>query len=218
MNAGLTNLDTLRKHLLAGSLKGDTQFDLQIKVIGLGVAGLFETFCNRRLAWLEDDEIQITGDRPHYYLPRFPIAEMTKVEMRYFQTDNWTEITGQPITINFETGLVHFGYTLGRNPLQVRLTWTGGYWFETLEPDDANYPSTQPALAADPNLPPSRIYLLPDSLTAAFLLQCEHTWDAKDNLGIGMTDKPGEQSAVGKLEMSPMVKQMLQPFVRYQLS
>ncbi len=208
MNAGLTNLDTLKKVLLASSLAGETKFDARIAAIGLGMAGAFDKFCNRRLGYKANDTIQFSGDRPHYYLPRYPIVSVASIQMRYFRTDAWADISDQPISMNEEIGMVHFGYTLGRQPLQVLATWTGGYWFETLEPEDDGYPSAAPAGAA----------LLPDDLRSAFLLQCEHVWDSSDQLGTGLVDKPGEQSAIEKLDFPPIVKTILKGYVRYQLS
>ena len=218
MNCGLTNLDTLKRHLLAGSMASESQFDSVIAIIGLGVAGMFDTFTNRKLAWMAGDVVTYSGDRPHMYLPRYPIREVTSVNMRYFQTDTWCEITGQPITVNFESGLLHFGYTLGRFPLQVQTVWSGGYWYETLEPDDEGYPSAAPEAGSDPNGLPARFFLLPDALRSAFLWQCEAIWAARDKLGMGLVDKPSQQSGLGELKMSPIVEAMLRPFVRYQLS
>jgi len=218
MNAGLTNLDTLKKHLLPSTLTGEPRFDTVIQTLGLGVAAWFDQYCNRRFGWLEDDTMVFSGDRPHYYLPRFPVSVVTRVEMRYFQTDNWTEITGQPINVNYETGLIHFGYFLGRWPLQVRATWSGGYWFEPLEPDDDGYPSDAPTLPADANIPPARAFLLPNDLRAAFLTQCQHGWDLRDKLGAGLADKPKTQTDLEDFKLVPMVKQILQQYVRYQLS
>jgi hypothetical protein len=205
MNCGLTNLDTLRKHLLAGSLAAETKFDGVIKVIGLGMAGLFETFTNRRLGYLANDSWVTMGNRSHIYVPRFPIVTLASVQMRYFRTDAWTDISDQPIMMNEETGLVGFGYTIG---LQVKVVWTGGFWFETLEPEDDGYPSGIPAGAV----------ALPDALRSAFLLQCELVWALRDKLGTGLIDEPGKQTGIDKLEMSPMVREMLRPYVRYQLS
>ena len=217
MNAGLSNLSTLRQFVLGNSLQSDTRFDNQLLAIGLGLAGVFDAHLNRKLAWQSGETIIFSGDRPDYYLPRAPLANVSKVEMRYFIADAWTDITGQPIAWNPETGLLSFGYTLGTMPLQVRTTWSGGYWFETLEPDDAAYPSTIPAEISAAEIE-SRKFLLPDSLKMAWLLQCQQVWDARDKLGLGLADKPGNQSALDKLELSPLVKQMLQPWVRYQLT
>jgi hypothetical protein len=219
MNCGLTNLHTLKAHLLAGTMAAETQFDSALQMIGLGVRGVFEQVCNRRLGYQVDDTVVFSGDRPHYYLPRYPMSGVTKVEMRYFQTDSWTEITGQPISVNYETGLLHFGYFLGRWPLQVGATWSGGYWFDTLEPDDEGYPASKPEVTDATALANgAQVASLPDELRAAFLWQCEAVWAARDKLGTGLVDKPGQQSGMGEIKLAPMVQQMLQEYIRYQLS
>jgi hypothetical protein len=219
MNCGLTNLDVLKRTLMAGTLAGETRFDLTLRMIGLGVRGAFEQICNRRLGYEVDDTVEFTGSRPHYYLPRFPVSGVTKVEMRYFQTDDWTVITGQPISVSYETGLVHFGYVLGRDPLRVRTTWSGGFWFETMEPDDDGYPSTKPEVTDPLALNNGGVVaVLPDELQAAFLWQCEALWAARDKLGMGLVDKPNEQSAMGKIEIAPLVRTILNQYIRYQIS
>ncbi len=217
MNAGLCNLDTLKKHLLANSIGSAKQFDLQVKLIGAGVRGVFETFCNRRLGYVENDTVEFSGDRPHYYLPRFPISGISKVEMRYFQSDDWTEITDQPISISYETGLIHFGYTLGRTPLRVRATWSGGYWFQTAEPEAD--PITKPEITDELALRNgAQVADLPDELLSAFLWQCEAIWAVKDKLGMGTAEKPGTQSNLADIKLSPLVETILRKYVRYQLS
>jgi hypothetical protein len=219
MIAGLCNLDTLKKHLLPSSMAPETRFDLPIQLIGAGVRGAFEQYCNRKFVYTVDDTQDFTGNRSHYYLPRYPLSGVTKIEMRYFQTDDWTEITDQPITISYENGLVAFGYTLGREPLRVRATWSGGYWFEPLEPDDDAYPSTKPEVTDELALRNgAQIPNLPDELLSAFLWQCEAVWATRDKLGIGLNDKPDQQSGLSKLELVPMAKGILNQFIRYQLS
>jgi hypothetical protein len=219
MNCGLSNLETLKRYLLADSLAGETRFDLTLQLIGAAVKGLFEQFCNRRLDYKVNDTMEFTGSRPHYYLPRFPMSGVTKIEMRYFQTDDWTEITGQPISVSYETGLVHFGYVLGRDPLRVRATWSGGYWFETLEPEDDGFPSVKPEVTDPLALKNGgTVTALPEELRGAFLFQCEAIWAARDKLGTGLVDKPEAQSAMGKMELTPMVTTILRQFIRYQLS
>jgi hypothetical protein len=228
MNAGLSNLDTLKKHLLSPNQKGDTTFDPMILAIGLGMAGLIDTFCNRVMAYWENERITFSGDRPHYYLTRFPIVSISAVEMRYFISDDRSNITGEPLAWNQETGLLHFGYTLGRNPLQVRVTWIGGFWYQTLEPDDANYlvcdsptdpgfPAALPAAIQALDPVDQKKSLLPASIKSAWLLQCQQVWSMRDKLGLSMIDKPGEQANLSDLALIPLAKMMLQPYIRYQL-
>lgn len=208
MNAGLGNLTTLKAHLLAASMQAATDYDTKILAIGLGVAGLIDGHCNRKFAYEVDAQEICTGDRDHYYVERYPFTVISHVEMRYFMTDNWTDIDSQPIQINEKSGLVHFGYMVGRAPLQVRITYTGGFFFETKEPADGGYPTAAPDGAA----------LLPDAVRLAWLIQCAEVWNKTDKLGAGIAQAPDAQTKTGELELSPIVKTMLRPFIRYQLT
>lgn len=210
MNAGLSNLASLKQFILPGSLAAaSTQItpDAVILAIGLMVAGMFDNECNRKLAYAAGDTDEFSGDRDHWYLSRYPLVAITSVQMRYFTADSWTDITGQPLTVSNPTGLLHFGYTLGTQPLRVQVTYSGGYWFETLEPTDAGYPSTQP----------SGSQALPGALQGAFYVQCSEVWNKRDKLGLGISTAPDQFIAVGKLDLSPIVKRALQPYRRFQL-
>jgi hypothetical protein len=218
MNCGLGNLDSLKTHLLASSLMADTRFDQVIQDIGKGVAGLMNTYCNRNFVYGENLTQIFRGARSHWYMPNYPVSVFTKVELRYFKSDNWTDISGQPLACNEETGLLSFGYTLGVDPIQVRVTWSGGHWFEMLEPGDAGYPSNLPASIANCTaIEPSK-FNLPDALRLAWLLQCREVWNKIDKLGTGMVDKPDQQSLTGSLKLSPMVEDVLNGYKRYEIS
>lgn len=214
MNAGLTNLDRLKKHLLvAGTLAGETKWDQVITDIGQGVAALFDAGINRDLVYQEDCEILFTGDRSHYVLPRYPLVSVKSIQMRYYDAQPWADISGQPMRSNGKSGILYFGGELGSEALQVKIVWTGGYWFEQREPEgDDGYPSVIPAGAT----------LLPSDLTAAFLLQCRAVWQAIDKSGADiLTTGSSSQFVTGSLsgmDLLPMVKQVLNEYVRYQLS
>lgn len=215
MNAGFSNLDTLKKHLLAGSTaKSDTRFDTAIAAIGLGAASQSENFCNRKFGRVEDDTYISSADRAEFSLPRYPIESLSLVELKTTEQDGWATLDQSPWdtlqSIENSAGLVRFPSDSDVGPYyaQVRFTYTGGYWWETAEPDDANYPSDQPAGST----------ALPDDLKLAWLLQCETVWAARDKLGMSLVDKPEMQSSIGKLDISPIVKQMLGQYIRYQLT
>jgi hypothetical protein len=209
MNCGLTNLESLRKHLLASTMAGERGFDNVITDIGQGVAALIEAGINRDLGYLADAEILFTGDREHYVVPRYPLVSVKSVQMRYFDSQPWQDISGQPIRTNAKSGIVYFGGTLGTEALQVRMVWTGGYWWETLEPEEEGYPSVMPTGAT----------ALPNDLRAAFLLQCRAVWQLIDKLGTDLLkSESGAAATLQSMTMIPMVKQMLNEYTRYQLS
>jgi hypothetical protein len=218
MNCGLGNLDTLKRHLLAGTMQDQTRFDQVITDIGQGVAALFDQYCNRTFTYAEHQTQIFRGNRAHWYMPGFPVVAFEIVELRFFAADSWTNISGQPLSINEESGLLSFGYTLGVDPIQVRVTWTGGYWFETAEPSDTTYPSAIPTLISSCSALQPAKFMLPADIRLAWLLQCREVWNKVDKLGLGLADKPDAQSATGALELTPMVKQMLRSYVRYQMT
>lgn len=209
MNAGLSNLATLKNFLLAQSLQINTSYDAaKILPIGLGIAGLMNTYCGRNFGYNAAAVEIFSGDRPHWYLSFFPVLSVASVSMRYFITDAWTNISGEPIQWNQNTGLLSFGYTLGRFPLQIQVCYAGGFTYEQLEPTDEGYPTQQPAGTTP----------LPPDVQLAWLLQCAEVWNKIDKLGAGIATEPDKFTLTGALKLSDGVKEILQPYRRLQMS
>ena len=220
MNAGFSNLTTLKAYLLAPALRPATDYDTAIATIGLGMADMFANHCNRDFAWNAAAADVAQGNREFWFCRRFPVASFTKVELRFFRADPWTDISGQPLASDEEKGLIHFGYTLGRSPIQVRVTYAGGYFWEQKEPTDAGYPTAVPdAITNNAAGIDAAKFLLPPSLKSAWLTQCEIVWKMRDKLGKQITDdKAGGGFEIAGLDLAPQVQNMLQPFKRYQLT
>ena len=212
MNAGFSNFDTLKKHLLAGSTaKGTPRFDSAIRLIGIGLAAAIESYTNRAFTRAVNARETFPADRCQWVLSRYPLESVNLVEIKTNETDGFVVQTPSPIvTIDNEAGTINFsgGTDAGRPTSMVRFTFTGGYWWETLEPDDAGFPSAQPEGSAG----------LPDDLLLAWLMQCEVIWSKRDKLGSGLVDEPDAQSKISTLELSPLVKSILnRKFIRYAL-
>jgi len=212
MNAGFSNLDTLKKHLLAGTMKADVRFNDTIKSLGLGSAGLFANTTNRKFARVVGDTVMFPADRAEFILPRYPIESIASLELKVTETDGWVL---QPATairaIDTRSGIVNCGdVDLGPYYAQVRFTYTAGYWWETLEPDDDAYPSVPPVGAA----------LVPDDLFQAWLLQCRYMWKRLDKIGVDLL-KDAETVAMragGLVEdFAPTVEKTLGNYTRYSL-
>ena len=211
MNAGFSNLDTLRKKLLAGSLMGETKFDPQITLIGLGMAGAIESLLNRKLARVAGDIEVLPADRNNFVLSRYPLETLTLTELKIIESDGWVAQDASVIkAVDTANGIVNWRGDCDAGPdyAQVRFTYTGGFFWETAEPDDAGYPTAIPAGAA----------LLPDAIRQAWLLQCQQVWAACDKLGLGLADEPDKQSKLADIKPSPLIKQMLTSYIRYQMT
>ena len=218
MNAGFSNLLTLKQQLLSPSLVGSTDYDSRVQLIGLGVAKFFERYCNRKFQYFAGTMDVCSGDRPVWFVNRYPVTVFTKVELRYFRTDPWTDISGQPLATDEGKGMIDFGYTLGRDPIQVRITYNGGYYWPTLDTGDAGYPSTVPADITNnaAGLNPYD-FNLPEDLLLAWVTQCRQVWSTADKIGDKISEV-GSGNTITDLDINPMVKEILGRYIRRQLT
>ena len=99
-----------------------------------------------------------------------------------------------------------FGSSLTR----LRLTYVGGYFFETLEPTDGGYPTSTPSGST----------ALPNDLLLAWLTQINAWFLKRDKLNLiaaagANPEAAGIIAQLGQRSLEPEVKLMLQTFVRY---
>lgn len=213
MDLGIANRDTLKKWLLTEQLlnhpdQGD-DYDAVIDQIGIGVSAMFERYCARKFRRVEGDTFVCTADRPSVILPRYPVESVASVEIRYSAADGWQTLTGQPIDTDPESGIVEFAAVQGSYRSRLRITYTGGYFTETLELDDEGYPTSQPSEATP----------VPEALKHAWLTQCQSSWQRYDKLGasFSLVDAQGVSSVIFEDGLLPTVEATLKTFTRFQL-
>ena len=199
MNAGLTNLKTLKTHLLAEKLREDTSYDDALTALGLGVAAAFERYCNRKFARVEDDTDIFSAQRTIWVLPRYPLESVDEIAFKFAGQTDWTDQSSTLLlNVNNASGMVHFGGLLGGPDDYVRLTYTGGYWWNTNEDTEDTIPTGATAL--------------PDDLKLAWLLQCKKTWESYDANGTRIAREAAKNAAPSMLvdlELIPAVTAML---------
>ena len=107
------------------------------------------------LGYAANDTVIVDARRTHYFLPRYPVVSIAKLEMQSTSTDPWEDITTTIVQQQLDLGLIEFGCYVGDPLCLLRCTYTGGYWYETLEPLQTDgvtptpgYPSTPAAGAA----------------------------------------------------------------------
>lgn len=206
MNAGFSNLDTLKKHLLAGTLKNDLRFDAVIRGLGLGVAQQFGSHCNRKFARVAGYAETFPADRAEFVLSRLPVETVTLSEVKLTEADGWvTQDTTFIRAINLAAGIINIGSgDAGPHYAQVRFTYTGGYWWDTAEPDDATYPTTQPAGST----------AIPDDLLNAWVLQCRHVWARMNKLGTDVLADKQPANTTPPEDFAPSVEKTLFNYTR----
>ena len=208
MNLGLGTLTDLKTFLLNASLRSSTDYDTVIEAIGLGVAGRFEQFCNRKFFRTVGDLYVTNADRLTMVLPRFPLETVTKIEIRDDLNQGWVDqgtVNNVLFNLRESAGIIQFAGYLGASFSRIRITYTGGYWF----PDDG--------LSQTIGDLPSGATLLPNELKTAWLLQCEAVWAVKDKLGISIGEGPESRRTVtlANLVLLPEVEAVLNNFRRF---
>jgi len=207
-------LTELKGQLLAASLRSDTNYDAVITGIGLGVANLFDQFCNRTFARTAGKTDTFSADRRHWYLNCYPVEAITSVAKCDDQAGGFVPSTLPPDgssmiqQMQLDQGYIMFVAIQGHFFSRIRVTYTGGYWFPILEPADAGYPDTIPAGA----------FALPAAVKTAWYLQSQHLWRRWDKLGAQIAENPEAQGALSGVDLIPMVKTMLRRFQRMQMS
>lgn len=207
MDLGLGNLVELKRHLLAAGLVTGTTYDTVVTAIGKGVAMSFDCYCNRKFARLVGDVEIFSADRTHYFLRRAPVESVSAVALQDDTVSGWQAQTVNDVIINREdaSGQIIFGTVLGVEMTKVKVTYTGGFWYDTTE--DAT------------GVQPSGSTLLPQDVKLAWLLQCQQIWNSRDKLGSSIAASPTDgQVDMGGLELIPQARMILDRYKRYQMT
>lgn len=212
MNAGLSNLTSLKAAVFPAALRAQTQWDAALTALGRGVADSLEGFCNRLFAYTAGDTFICEGNKLSICVPRFPIVTVTALEMRQSPAGAWVSLgTVDQAAVNLieDAGIVQLGSIAGTYFERLRVTYTGGYFYETLEPTEGGYPTAVPSGST----------AVPPDLLHAWHLQCQAEIEASGLLrAVSAEPKPkvGNARMVSEFRgLTDRVVEMLQGFIRY---
>jgi hypothetical protein len=201
----LSNLATLKAHLLTPSLVAATDYDARIRAVGQSVLGQMEAYTGRRFGRAVSEQLVLPGGQNVLVLSRLPIESIASVETREREGDAWVVQADGLDSYNPISGVVYLSHIWGDARTHLRLTVTAGFWFESLEPTAAGYPSAAP----------SGCYPLHDELRAAWLLQCGLVWRTIDKLGAAIAKEGDDAPATP--ELLPQVRATLNRYRLYAL-
>lgn len=209
MDLGLGNLATLKPWLLPPDALSDTSFDAALQILGKGVASALEKYCGRKFGRSQGAVFTVPGPALVLIVDRYPIEAFTKLEYKSIGSDAvWNDMTDMVSQWDWQTGVVELAGALGTSQERIRVTYNGGYFYETLEPTDTGYPTAQPTGS----------YELPDDLQLAWLQQCAAVWELRHKLGIALATVPeAGKAAIGGIKLTDGVIEMLNPYRRMAL-
>ena len=204
---GLGSLIELKRHLIANNT-AETTYDTTITELGRGVARGIDRFCNRQMARVAGATYDTAAEVDHIYLPRFPVESVASISLKTSQVDGFVALDSTVILNRDDSsGLVMFGAPLSDRTGILRVTYTGGYWFDTTEDGTG----VMPAAAT----------LLPYDVSFTWKTQCRRLWELLDKLGTGLAQLDRNRSAeeiLSSYKFIDGVKEFLIPFIRYAMT
>ena len=203
MNAGFSNLTFLKRRLLLASDAEGTAYDEAVTALGLAVFGYFEAECDRKFARVVGDTYECEASKRYAVVPRYPIESVTKLELRTSTTEGWVEQTAVPVNFNKSAGVVTFTLLPASSDDVVRLTYTGGFWWDTSEDSSGTKPTGAEAL--------------PHGLLLAWVQACKFLWDRgsiEDRAKAGFGSDEIERFITGDSKWPEFVNGMINKFRR----
>jgi hypothetical protein len=205
MNAGFSNLKRLKAAVLPASMRSRVDWDEALVDLGLGVAEMIEGHCARKFAWSAEDTHLEDAHRTVISLPRYPVASIDEVELQSEVGGAWDDIAGQVTRQELRSGVVQFRDTPGGEGGTVRVTYSGGFWWDTDEYEGGTMPEGAQAL--------------PRAVFSAWVLQVQAIAQARDLFGTagGAAQAKGRDNAalLPEAHLIPVVLEMLKPFRRF---
>ena len=206
MNCGLGNLNELKAWLMPEGI-GD-EFDAVLQTLGKAVADQLETACNRTFGRQIDATYEASGDRSLMIVPVYPIETVTSLELQPMHGDPWEDITTAMLGVRSISGMVFLNGPQGRPHSRLRVTWSGGFWWDDTEDSTGEQPEGSA--------------LLPDDLKHAWRQQCAMVWEQRERLGIPLEAPVKSQKVIGvsglqNIEVLPEVQRVIQHYRRFSL-
>lgn len=193
-DAGFGNLGVLRGLVLAEEQSSLTDWDTALQQIGLGVVQAFEGYCGRKFYRQTSivEEMSLVGST--LQVQRYPIESVTSVQYRTDEDDSYS--TGEIQQVSESAGLIYC-YEWFRLGYSVKVTYDGGYWWDTSDDDSGSLPEGATAI--------------PDDLVDAWAAQVQHVAEARNIFGgaaAAANPKKGDQTAAN-LDFIPYVSAVL---------
>jgi hypothetical protein len=193
MNAGLSTLLWLKKRLLMASDVETSTFDDAILALGLGVAGHLEDMTGRKFGRVVGEKHEFDASRTFTLVARYPIEAVTQIELRLTAVAGWESWTGD-YNIAADSGMVVFPAAMSGYCSRGRLTYTGGWWWNTNETAEDALPSGATAV--------------PPGLQLAWAQACKFLWDRgsiEDRAKAGFGAEMIEGFVTGESKWPPFV-------------
>lgn len=193
LNAGLSTLVYLKSRLLPDAGQAETQWDAALMRVGLAVASLMQSHCNRKFSRTLGAEHLGSARALAVSVAHFPVEQVTAVELA--EIGGTLTTLGADYTLDKAAGVLEFLRPPGSFAQRLVITYDGGFWLN----DGAAMPA-----GATP---------LPDDLLEAWVIQCQAMAASRALFGsVALTDPKAPKPSGAML---PEVVAMLRVYRRF---
>jgi hypothetical protein len=201
----LGTLGQLKRRLINAGEVADTTYDETITAIGRGMAALFDTYCNRTLKRGVSITEDFRGNTDLLLLARYPVESVASIGLQEVGESTFTTQTDIVDTVGLNSGVLQLVSQLGTKNSRIRVTYSGGYWYDNTDDGTGSLPSGAT--------------LLPYDLQDAWFLACQHVWTSLDIKGVAHTSAkvPGYEfinTRLSLLDLPPLIKTVLNQYRR----
>lgn len=204
MNAGLSSLAKLKQAVLPDSMRASAMWDDTLLALGLGVADAIESHLDRKLGWKVADVALCEAQSLVISLPRYPVSNVSAVERQAAPNQTWESVSGSVTRYSLPSGIIYFRNPPGDDAATLKVTYSGGFWWDTDEEGTGEMPEGATAL--------------PAALFTAWAMQVQAQCNALDLFG-AQSGKDVLGSTSNLLTNAdafiPAVVTMLKPFRRF---
>lgn len=204
MNAGFSSLTKLKKAILPAPLRTRVDWDDALVDLGKGVVEMIEGHCNRRFAWVVEDTYTTDANRIVVSVPVYPVSVWDAVEMQSDPTSAFSDISGSVTRYESRSGILYFRSAPGDELGSIKVTLTGGYWWDTNEDASGEIPAGATSL--------------PFALFTAWTMQVQAIAQAQDLFGAASgkpQSKANENTLLPQAELLQAVQSMITPYRRF---
>ena len=199
MNAGFGSIALLKSLVLPVTLRAETTWDEALARLGRGVVAQFEAHCSRTFQRAASTTMFCDAARRVISVPRLPLESVSEIALRLALESSYTAQADLIASTDLKAGIITLSQIPGTTQDHLRITYTGGWWWDTTEDSTGTLPTGAATV--------------PDDMNMAWMLQVQHLAQQHNLFTTQAVET--KKGTFPETDLIPAVKRTLAGYVRY---